>query len=61
VVARVDALLATTEDTRLAGLRASFGIAVCPQHADEAQALFRAADQALYDAKRAGGEARFAA
>jgi diguanylate cyclase (GGDEF)-like protein len=61
VVARVERLLAIADDPRLAGLRSSFGIAVCPSHADGAEALYRAADQALYQAKRSGGEARFAA
>lgn len=32
----------------------SIGIALCPDDADEAQALYRAADQALYAAKAAG-------
>jgi diguanylate cyclase (GGDEF)-like protein len=33
---------------------ASFGIAIFPQHADNGEALLRAADEALYEAKRAG-------
>jgi diguanylate cyclase (GGDEF)-like protein len=33
---------------------ASFGVAIFPQHADNGEALLRAADAALYEAKRAG-------
>jgi diguanylate cyclase (GGDEF)-like protein len=33
---------------------ASFGVAIFPRHADNAEALLRAADEALYEAKRAG-------
>jgi diguanylate cyclase (GGDEF)-like protein len=33
---------------------ASFGVAVLPEHASDAEALLRAADHALYDAKKAG-------
>ena len=39
---------------RLLGVTASFGVALFPLHATEAGALLRAADRALYDAKRAG-------
>jgi diguanylate cyclase (GGDEF)-like protein len=42
-------------------LRASFGVASCPDHAGEPQALFRLADVALYEAKRAGTGVEFAA
>jgi diguanylate cyclase (GGDEF)-like protein len=42
-------------------LCASFGVASCPDHADEPQALFRLADAALYEAKRAGTGVEFAA
>jgi diguanylate cyclase (GGDEF)-like protein len=42
-------------------LRASFGVASCPDHAGEPQALFRLADAALYEAKRAGTGVEFAA
>jgi diguanylate cyclase (GGDEF)-like protein len=33
---------------------ASFGVALFPQHASDAEALLRAADHALYEAKKAG-------
>jgi diguanylate cyclase (GGDEF)-like protein len=41
------------------GLRASFGVASCPEHAGDAQTLFRLADDALYQAKRDGSGLRF--
>jgi diguanylate cyclase (GGDEF)-like protein len=62
VIARVASLLADAgEDERLAGLRASFGVAACPAHARESQGLFRLADEALYRAKRSGAGSQFAA
>ena len=38
----------------LEAVTASFGVAMFPRHADNAEALLRAADEALYEAKRAG-------
>jgi GGDEF domain-containing protein len=38
----------------MAGLEASFGIAVCPADGTTPQELFRAADEAMYAAKRPG-------
>jgi len=38
----------------LEAVTASFGVAIYPQHAGDAEALLRAADEALYGAKRSG-------
>jgi diguanylate cyclase (GGDEF)-like protein len=61
VVERARTLLAQAGDGRLAEVRASFGCASCPDHADDAQALFRLADAALYEAKRSGSGVEFVA
>ena len=45
----------------MGGVRASFGVASCPGDADNAQALFRLADEALYQAKRSGSGLQFVA
>jgi diguanylate cyclase (GGDEF)-like protein len=41
-------------------IRASLGIAVFPRHGDDAEALVRQADQAMYEAKRSGAPYVFA-
>ena len=38
----------------MAGLGASFGVAVCPTDGSSPEMLFRAADAAMYAAKRPG-------
>jgi diguanylate cyclase (GGDEF)-like protein len=47
--------------SQLETIRASFGVATCPDHAREAQTLFRLADMALYEAKRNGTGLQFVA
>jgi diguanylate cyclase (GGDEF)-like protein len=46
---------------QLVGMRASFGVASCPDHARDTQTLFRLADMALYEAKRNGTGLQFVA
>ena len=40
-------------------IKASFGVASCPEHAKDSQNLFRLADAALYEAKRGGTGLQF--
>jgi diguanylate cyclase (GGDEF)-like protein len=61
VVARIGSAILASPDERLAGMWVSFGVASCPHHADDAQTLFRLADEALYAAKRGGKLIEFAA
>jgi diguanylate cyclase (GGDEF)-like protein len=46
---------------QLEHIRASFGVASCPDHARDTQTLFRLADMALYEAKRNGTGLQFVA
>ena len=43
-----------TGDTALPGITVSVGLAMRPEHGEEMEPLLKAADHALYSAKRAG-------
>ena len=51
---RVSAGMTSAFTGNMAGLGASFGVAVCPRDGTTPEALFRAADAAMYAAKRPG-------
>ena len=59
VVGRATAALEASTDPRLDGVRASYGVASCPESATDAQTLFRLTDEALYLAKRNGSGFQF--
>ncbi|HEY7207943.1 MAG TPA: sensor domain-containing diguanylate cyclase [Gaiellaceae bacterium] len=61
VVERIGAAIGTSRDERLAAVKMRFGVASCPEHANDPQTLFRLADEALYAAKRGGRPVEFAA
>jgi diguanylate cyclase (GGDEF)-like protein len=61
VIDRIAAGLTDRADPRFEELGASFGVAVYPRDGDDPETLFRAADQAMYAAKRSGTRAHFAA
>jgi diguanylate cyclase (GGDEF)-like protein len=54
VAERVSAAMTAAFTGNMAGLGASFGVAVCPTDGISPQELFRAADAAMYAAKRPG-------
>jgi diguanylate cyclase (GGDEF)-like protein len=60
VVARVRSTLVQSEDEHLNGVRASFGVAVCPENGVTPGGLYNAADQAMYESKRLGRITRLA-
>ena len=61
VVERISSGFHGSEEAFLKGLRASFGVAVFPRDGDDPEAIFRAADLAMYSAKRCGEQLHFAA
>jgi GGDEF domain-containing protein len=58
VIERITETIRTTEDERLKGVAISFGLAVYPDHGGDPERLFRAADLAMYGAKRPGRPGR---
>ncbi len=54
VAGRVSIAMTAAFTGNMAGLGASFGVAVCPADGTTPEALFRAADAAMYAAKRPG-------
>jgi diguanylate cyclase (GGDEF)-like protein len=61
VIERITQGLRGSDQAFLRDLRASFGVAVFPRDGDDAERIFRAADLAMYSAKRCGEELHFAA
>ena len=51
---RIKALQLTHDGRDIGPVTVSIGVAIFPDHADDAEKLLKAADEALYEAKRAG-------
>ncbi len=58
VITRITQSIRDSGDEPLAGITASFGVAVCPEHGSDPESLFRAADLAMYAAKAPRGSGR---
>ncbi len=58
VIERITESVSASADERLAGVSISFGLAVHPEHGNDPEQLFRAADVAMYAAKRPGRPGR---
>jgi diguanylate cyclase (GGDEF)-like protein len=56
-IAIADASILDDTDVDIGGITASIGVATFPDHAADAEALFRAADAAMYTVKRTGKNA----
>jgi diguanylate cyclase (GGDEF)-like protein len=56
VAERIHRALQDSGDADLASLTISFGVAVCPDQGTDPEALFRAADESMYGAKRRPGD-----
>src|SRR5437016_13690196 len=52
VIERITETIRASEDERLKGVAVSFGLAVYPDHGGDPDRMFRAADLAMYGAKR---------
>jgi GGDEF domain-containing protein len=61
VIDRVATGLSDPANTTFRELGASFGVAVYPRDGGDPETLFRAADDAMYTAKRSGQRMHFAA
>ena len=61
VIDRIATGLGESGDPLVQGLGASFGVAVYPRDGGDPESLFRAADDAMYTAKRSGQRMHFAA
>jgi diguanylate cyclase (GGDEF)-like protein len=58
VIERISVSIRESNEEPLKGIAVSFGLAVYPEHGGDPERLFRAADLAMYGAKRPGRPGR---